>query len=341
MNHKPRTTKPRARFALAALAFGQLAPAQPIAAEPEAPPRWEVTLPALPLTLNEVEGRFIVGLGLNGLAWVDSTPGKTGEPPVLNTAAYQTLGTLEVEDGGVLLAGRDSTLRLLRFLPGEEQPHLVFEVPAEGIPSGLALRGNVLAVASGGAGVGIWNWPEGDEPPRLVGRYPFVDYAKETAFYDETTLLVSDAHNAGLWVLDVSDPRRPHRRQHLPAYSFADSAATDGTYAAFTDRAFGTWIARRPGPAETPFEVTQQIPIIPPPQDQYHVERTRFDARTGTLLVIEGWGGVRCWQPGPNGWESTGTYAGGEQVMDAVLLEDGRLATISGNNRLTVRPIEE
>jgi hypothetical protein len=90
---------------------------------------------------------------------------------------------------------------------------------------------------------------------------------------------------------------------------------------------------------ESPFEVAQQVAIIPPPRDLYHVERTRFDAHTGSLLIMEGWGGVRCWQLGASGWESTGTYAGGEQVMDAVFLEDGRLATISGNNRLTVRPI--
>ncbi|MBX3729371.1 MAG: hypothetical protein KF858_09320 [Candidatus Sumerlaeia bacterium] len=297
----------------------------------------EYALPGLGLTLNEAAGgRLVVGLGLQGVAWLEpgSEPGATArlmvEPSIL------TLGTLEVENGAVLLAGRDVTLRLVRFeTEGDCRMVTLWESPAEGIPTGLARRGDLLAVAGGGAGVSLWHWPDTEQPPALVGRFPFASYTKQAAFFDDTTLLVADSHTAGLWVLDVSDPRRPHRREHLKGMSFVDATAVRDELAAYTDRAFGTWFVRRSADATKPFELAHRVFMVPAPSDGDFVQNVRF--QNGDAVIVESFGGVRRFTRTDSGdWRQRDRHAAQEGVVDALFTREGRIAYTTRDKRLKV-----
>jgi hypothetical protein len=297
----------------------------------------EYLLPGLGLTLNETtDGRLVVGLGLQGVAWLEP-PSGTGtvarlhlEPSIL------TLGTLEVEGGEVLLAGRDARLRLVRFeTEGDCRLVTVWETSAEGIPTGLARRGDLLAVSGGGAGISLWRWPETQQPPELVGRFPFASYTKQAAFFDDTTLLVADSHTAGLWVLDVSDPRRPYRREHLKGMSFVDAADVQGELAAYTDRAFGTWFVRRAADPTKPFELAHRVFMVPAPSEGDFVQNVRF--QNGDAVIVESFGGVRRFVRTDSGeWRQRERHAAQEGVVDALITRAGRVAYTTRDKRLKV-----
>jgi hypothetical protein len=105
-------------------------------------------------------------------------------------------------------------------------PNTVF--PVEGIPIRVAARGNLLAVACGGGGVCLYERTGGEpELIRLVGRFPFPEFARDVAFLSPTRLAVVDTQASVVYVLNVADARVVHRIQvlTLPGGGFTDEFA--------------------------------------------------------------------------------------------------------------------
>lgn len=290
-----------------------------------AEPRFELPLPASPLNLVVVEDRLFVCLGLHGLAWLEPAAQEGSAPTVRVEDGLPTLDVAPLGEGRFLAAGRDSRFRTLRFMdePGDGLEVLA-EWQAEGIPTGVAVRGNLLAVASGGAGLGLWEFRDASfaEPARLVGRFPFAEYAKGVRFLDEDHVAVTDAHVSALWVVNVSEPRIPRRTQNVPVPGYCDFVDASGEWVAFTDRIFGVHIGRLAQENDATIEQHAHLVMRTHRDREAFVNRIAFDGER--LLVTESHFGTRLFEQSDGGerWRVTHEFPRTAHATDAVVWED-------------------
>lgn len=272
-------------------------------------------------------------MGLQGIAWtLMRDPGAT----VAVRQDWPTLDTLELEDSRVLLAGRDSRMRVISFEGGNEDGKVVFEWAAEGIPTGVDSTSEILAIGGGGAGVSLWMWRGENEPPVLVGRYPFAGYVKEVAFLGDAVLLAADAHQSGLWMLDVSDAMRPRKMNFYPVRSYCDVLAVTPGLVSYSDRLQGTVVAEilsgsDRGPAS--LHGIQGIPVTPSKQPSIE----SLDFRGTQLLIGEKASGLRLLDRDETGqWTDRRRWDFEGEVLDAVFLRDGRMAVCDSERYITL-----
>lgn len=194
-------------------------------------------LPA-PVINVAAKGDLVVGcLGLAGTAFM-TVDGDSSPTLVAIRKDLPTLGALFLEDDRILLAGRDGRLyRVDASDPGAPRKLNTWDV--EGIPMSLNLRQGVLTVASGAAGVLVFDWKGDGDEPRLRGRYPFVDYSKEAHYGPGSRLYLADNRDTGLQVLDVSTPTRPVRLACIDFGDFVDNVAVVGDLAVVGTRRQG------------------------------------------------------------------------------------------------------
>ncbi|MEQ8822121.1 MAG: hypothetical protein RLY93_17935 [Sumerlaeia bacterium] len=261
-------------------------PAAPIASH-----RLETQHPALSLAV--LQDVVAVSQGLAGVAWYR----RGADPPGAGFSTQPDWPTLSAEaaapygPNAVFLAGRWGKIRLVRLSPDGAPAEEIMTWDVEGIPTGLAYRpasGPVPAlmmVASGPAGISIWQWDDGrDKPPVLRGRFPYAHYAKRIAFLTPARTAVADT--AGLLVLGVEDPMRPVLLQSIRADSYTDSlAAAPGGELYAVDRWNGVKGYRWGGDRLTP-----ALAFGPPPSE---VATRHLSASPQGLLISENEGGVR------------------------------------------------
>lgn len=302
---------------LAAAAMGAM-PAEVVAGDRE---QTRFPMPATPLYVTEAHGRVFVPMALSGVAWFDPSA-EPGAEAVRHRPDLLTLDVLEMPEARVILAGRDVRLRMAQ-LAGDDL-EVIYEWEGEGIPTALARQDKLLAVACGGAGLILWEWRDMGHAPRLVGRFPFVVYARDLLFYDRETVLVTDSQFSGVWAIDVSDPLRPRRVDHLPVGSYCDSVTMGGGAIAYTDRAFGV-VYRPKFPIDDPKQL-QFIPMLPPKTDLGFVQTVMMSGNR--MVVTEKETGVRLFERDSpaDKWTETATIAPEHGfAYDAMILRDGRV----------------
>lgn len=153
-------------------------------------------------------------------------------PEMPQTAYFPQILAMDVvpyQDATYLVCTRDAKLLWVEVHPDPVMPALftlnvLREAPLEGTPVRLEWRGNLLAVASGGAGICLYELSDAEGELRLVGRYPFAEFGCDLFFLNDTTLAVIDSQLGVAAVLDVTDPRNPRRVQqlNLPHSGFLD-----------------------------------------------------------------------------------------------------------------------
>ncbi len=232
------------------------------------------------------QGDLIVGcLGLRGTAFMvvdgDSSPTLAAMREDL-----PTLGALFLEEGRLLLAGRDGRIyRVDASNPRAPRKLDVWDV--EGIPMSMTYRRGILTVASGAAGVLVFEWSGDGCAPRLRGRYPFVDYSKEAHYGPGGRLYVADNRETGLQVLDVSTPTRPSRVSMTGFGDFVDNVAVVGDLAIVGTRRHGLKV----------MDVSSDQPrlfLSQPPSGESEARVQAVEAvSAGTFAVAYGEGGTR------------------------------------------------
>ncbi len=295
-----------------------------------------IPLPAPVLSVTEVHGLLWVGLGKAGVGWVDPEAPALGDS-LLIRQDWPTMSVCAWDDRSVLLAGRDNALRVVEPR-GEGMNYAVrLSWPVEGIPCGVAVRGDVIAVAESGAGVAIYTRPNGEETPRLSGRYPFVTFARQVAFLNDTTLLVADSHELGMAVLDVSDPTRPHRLASWPVRGYCDSVDSDGRNIFFTNRVEGVQIVQYiPLSQELMSQTFIPMRNFPTQQDENLVQKVVWENRL--LYVCERKVGIRVmeYQPTDHTWKERQTLAQATEPIDLCILDSGEVAIADFTGRVII-----
>jgi len=281
------------------------------------------TLPANPANLSSAHGFFFAAMPFNGLVWINPTD---EEQRLHADSSLGSLDILELSGGRFLAAGRDRQLRILEFeqdeggQPDHSRLRVVTEWTSEGIPTGLALKGDLLLVASGGAGLSIYRFHGHSQPPRLIGRFPHASYAKEAAFLPGNLAAVTDAHTSGIWILDLSNPQIPSVVQQYRVRGFADFLSVSGDRIAFTDRVFQTRIAKIDPTADQPMRIIAELPMVPPVAEADFIQRISLAG--DSLLVAESHVGIRQFQEAEDGsWELTRTIETDRPAIDSVWIE--------------------
>lgn len=340
---KPAATRWRVPWLLFA---GAVAVASPAGAQPggQAPrpgaagPAVGLATTAPPLAVGQADGLLVVPLGLHGTDWFslsDATgtpsPGALRPRPT-NEPTWPTVSLCDLEGPGFLLAGRDDQVRHVISDPPGAPPVLALSWTIEGMANAVAVSGEVVAVAGGGGGLGVWHWPDRTQPPRLKGRYPFIEFGRDLLFVDPTTVAIADSLAGQVVFVDLADPMRPRRVGQLAARSgFADQLDYDGVRLAFSDRLGGAGIAQRTPPAGQ-WAVTHRLPDPGPDEDS----RTRFldvTLGSGMLYVCSDDAGWRAWhhhaaaRGSAESWQPVAPppLVGNRPVATA-LLDGGRLA---------------
>jgi len=309
------------------LCLPSLAPAFTDAIEPT----HTVDLPAFPLAISQADGWIVVSLGLSGVAFIQELPWEAEEPQIVLRNSWKTLSVTPLEDGGMLLAGRDGTLRHVLSDPPGSEPQMLAEWGVEGTPNQVVLRDEVLYVASGGAGVTVWDWPDRSESPVLRGRYPFVEFARRiSADPMGNRVYVADSIGGRVAMLDVSDPMRPHLEKSYQVGSFCDSVHVGVEFLFFTDRNIGAYSARRSIHASTdePWVLHQQFQLLSPYTEHRDAKQLVVLRAGESFLLCEALGGVRQWHLNPDDgrFHETARYRTRGAAMDAVMIDGGRIA---------------
>ncbi|MDX1971357.1 MAG: hypothetical protein SFY68_02385 [Candidatus Sumerlaeia bacterium] len=211
-------------------------------------PLTPINLPRGAQTLLVEDSTLYASLGLEGFAiiplktWAgeESAPGSYfvyANVMAMDVLPLPGLGVDSADSAttrSVVIPSRESELLFFTQTRAETSlgweplgaPNSVF--PVEGIPIRVAARGKLLAVACGGAGVSLLE-RTGEEPEsvRLVGRFPFPEFARDVAFLSPTRLAVVDTQASVVYVLNVADARVVHRIQvlTLPGGGFTDEFA--------------------------------------------------------------------------------------------------------------------
>lgn len=232
-----------------------------------------------------VHDDLVVGcLGLAGTAFM-TVDGDSSPTLVSIREDLPSLGAIFLPDDRMLIAGRDGKLyRVDVSEPSSPRKLNAWEV--EGIPMSLTLRGSTLTVASGAAGVLVFDWKGDGCEPRLRGRYPFVDYSKEAHYGPGGRLYLADNRDTGLQVLDVSAPTRPARLACLDFGDFVDNVAVVGDLAVVGTRRRGLHV----------LDITEAVPRsftqLPPARAcEARVQAVEAMA-PGTFAVAFGEGGT-------------------------------------------------
>jgi hypothetical protein len=210
-----------------------------------------VELPAPAINVGAQGDLIVVNMGLRGTAFL-TVDDQTS--PTLRTirSDIHSLSTFFLPDDQLLLAGRDGSLHRVDA-KDPAHPRLLNSWQVEGIPMGIQYRDGTLLVASGAAGVLLFDWDGGGDTPALRGRYPFVDYSKEAYYGPDSRIYLADNNDTGMQVLDVSTPMRPGRIAGVYMGDFVDSVAVLGDRAIIGTRKLGTFVfdVTAPRPKET------------------------------------------------------------------------------------------
>jgi len=247
-----------------------------------------VELPASAINVGAQDRMIVVNMGLRGTAFLtldDETS------PTLRSIRrdIQSLSTYFLPDHHVLLAGRDGCLHRVN-IEDPERPRLLNSWYVEGIPMSIQYREGVLLVASGAAGVLLFDWEGGGDTPVLRGRYPFVDYSKEAYYGPGSRLYLADNNDTGMQVLDVSTPMRPMRIAGVNMNDFVDNVAVLGDRAVIGTRKMGAFVfdISSPRPKET---------LHLPPTSMTEPKTQAVEAIDETTFVVaEGKNGTRVYR---------------------------------------------
>lgn len=247
-----------------------------------------VELPAPAINVGARGQLIVANMGLRGTAFL-SIDNETS--PTLRTirSDIHSLSTYFLSDNQLLLAGRDGCLHRVDAR-NPAQPRLLNSWTVEGIPMGIQYRDGILLVASGAAGVLLFDWQGGADTPALRGRYPFVDYSKELYYGPSSRVYLADNNDTGMQVLDVSTPMRPARVAGVNMNDFVDNVAVLGDRAIIGTRKMGTFV----------FDIS-----APRPKETLHVPPTSMaDPKTqavealgdSSFVVAEGKNGTRVYR---------------------------------------------
>ena len=210
----------------------------------------------------------------------------------------------------------------------------------EGLPTHLATSGDGLLVASGGAGLLLYDWKARDAEPILKGRFPYVDYTKEIAFDAKGIAYLADNFETGLQVVDGRDLLKP-KLLAMRTGGFADSVAVHGALLAVGNRQRGTQFYDIGNPLEP--RLLGAVPAGKSATGKAGIPKAvDFDAR-GRLLICEGPAGARLVEP----VVTDGVLAVRDlkkipvdSALDAVFLPGGILATATDKGTVVLCPID-
>lgn len=254
----------------------------------------QATLPASALAISSREERVYVSAGWSGTGFLSLKESGTLS---LDTFSPElpSWHVLPVGNGWLLLASAQNPESPSGYLaivnerdPGRPCRTCMWEV--DGLPLWLALKGDLLAVSSGGAGVALYDWKGPMERPELRGRFPFVDFTKRCVFLASGDLAVADNFDGGLLTIDTADPLRPALGARAIFGDFADSVAADSRFVMVTGRRDGFYLFDIATPGAEP-RLCETI-SVPFAQDR----RARWAESTGNVgefLLSEGIDGVR------------------------------------------------
>ncbi|MCC5877312.1 MAG: hypothetical protein JJU11_13905 [Candidatus Sumerlaeia bacterium] len=267
-----------------------LTPLHIVAAQPE---RHQLPGYARSLKWVEEEKTLVASMALNGVSFLKIEKGKVVASG--HRKEWATLDSVHIEGNRYLLAGRFNELRLVEIntIKGSSALQLrsIKTWPVEAIATNLVWDGEILYVASGGAGVQSYSWDGSETEPVLRGRYPYVDYSKELAVSSTlNALFLADNHDTGLQILDIADPTR--LRQLLENRGdYVDSLALHGERLAVARRYSGVQVFNVSKP-EFPVTITE-IPVSTRAMESDpSVSQIRFSP-TGALLICENDRGAR------------------------------------------------
>lgn len=254
----------------------------------------QAMLPATALAISSRENRVYVSAGWSGTGFLSLE-----ESGALTLETFSpelpSWHVLPVGDGWLLLASAQNPESPSGYLaivnerdPGRPCRTCMWEV--DGLPLWLALKGELLAVSSGGAGVALYEWKGPMERPELRGRFPFVDFTKRCEFLPNGDLAVADNFDGGLLTIETADPLRPALAVRTLLGDFADSVAADSNFVMVTGRRDGFYLFDIATPGGEPkLGVTLSVPFTPE-------RRARWAESTGNVgefLLSEGSDGAR------------------------------------------------
>lgn len=297
---------------------------------------FRVETPAPVLDVAAGHGIIVASLGLEGVSWLPVT-----KPEAIRSRSdWPTLSALPLDGGRFLLCGRDLAARVVRFDAATGDLALDFSWQVESLPNEAVIfgeRGDHLAMACGGGGLLVWNWSDRNAPPALVGRYPFIGFARTVVPAGESTLVVADAHDYGMMTIDVRDPLRPRKLGNVVVRGYCDDVAFDGESIWFVNRLFGTDQVRADA-AFAQFEVlAHHDPLVPRNEDY----RAASVVATGdTLLISELMSGVRVFRRTDGKWHRVATVKAAHVAVEAVPLPDGRIAIGDLSGAVVLAPVE-
>jgi len=297
------------------------------------PVRVPTAAPVLDVCVGD--GIVVAGLGLEGVAWFPADRADA----VRARADWPTLSGLSLGDGLFLLCGRDSVVRAAKLDPQTGDFALLTTWASEGIPNeavAFGENGDHVALACGGGGVSIWEWPDRAQPARLVGRYPFVGFARTVANVRPGVLGVADSHEYGMMTLDIADPLRPRRLGALPMRGYCDDVAWDGASLFFVNRNYGTGQLRPDGDFSTFERVGHFEPLVP---DDPDYRATAAVADGDRLFLCELKSGVRVFRRTPEGYRHENTIKDARAAIDVAVVDDGRIAIADFSGAVVVAEI--
>jgi hypothetical protein len=292
-------------------------------------PASTVKLPALARQVDrDPESQIVAAsMTINGVAFAKVADGRVGQPLVVKE--WPTLDALAVGGGRFILADRFGGLRLVgvrETAGGIVEADLLAQWPCEGLPSGLAVAGSTLFVASASAGVMVFEWDgETTTRPHLVARYPFVDYSKQIALHPSGIVLLADNHDTGLQILSFRE-RRELRNLATIQSNFVDGVALAGNTLAMVDRHAGARIVNIAEPGNP--IILHTVQHLPPKGRGTDIKSVAFSPN-GLLLIGEGPAGAQVVRltVAPDGspsssvvWKSTSTG-----VLDGLFLAENEL----------------
>lgn len=187
------------------------------------------TLSSLPLHLNQIDETIVASMSLGGFAWIQEA--SPNQWQLTEKKDWPTLSFTPISDSLFLLGGRDGMMRFVE--KGERGSNFLTlsnSQPSEGQFFAVDVQGGILAAASGGAGASFWEISEEQKTATLLGRYPFPAFARDIQWVNENHVILADAHDLGIVLLDISDPQNPRevsvsplQRGFCDAFAFTDN----------------------------------------------------------------------------------------------------------------------
>ncbi len=220
-------------FVLFAFFLGILSPTAVYSQTPT-PVFHHVKLPKPANIIKVYQNQVYLCQGFDGLTVINAPQAlidfEANETP--QTATFPQILALDIipfTEDSFLISTRDSKLLWVKaeqdsVIPSLISLNILHQAPLEGTPVKIEWRNNLLAVASGGAGICLYEFRNDRTEIRLVGRYPFAEFGADVYFLSNTMLAIIDSQLGVATVLDVSDPRNPMRNTqvNLPQMGFMD-----------------------------------------------------------------------------------------------------------------------